>query len=71
MSASSHDRLIGGWLRLLLGIAQQILALAAMVALLTAGLVPMTWVLVGMATAFTIISRWLYRHRTEQKIEKE
>lgn len=53
----SHDRLIWGWVRLLLGMAQIILATMALMTLLTLGLAPLTWVFIGGATAATIISR--------------
>jgi hypothetical protein len=39
----SRDRLIWGWVRLLLGMAQIILATMALMTLLTLGLAPLTW----------------------------
>jgi hypothetical protein len=45
---------------------QMSLALAGLIALLTIGLHPVTWILVVGATALTIVSRLLYRGRPGQ-----
>ena len=58
---SVQNKLIGGWLRILLGITQMVLAAAAMIVWLVSGLRPLAWWLAGAAICVTIISRLLYR----------
>lgn len=57
-----RKKLVGGWLRMLLGIIQMALATAAVIVWLSAGLQPVVWSLAGAALLFTLISFVLY-HR--------
>lgn len=61
MNDEARHRLVWGWLRVLLGWAQMVLAAAAVVALLAVGFHPVTWVLAAGAVVTTITSRLIYR----------
>lgn len=58
-----RKKLVGGWLRMLLGIIQMALATAAVIVWLSAGLQPVVWPLAGAALLFTLISFVLYTGR--------
>lgn len=61
MNEDARHKFVRGWLRVLLGWAQMMLAAAAVVALLAVGFHPMTWVLAAGAVVTTITSRLIYR----------
>jgi hypothetical protein len=58
---AKQNRLVGGWLRILLGIIQMVLAAAAVIVWLVSGRRPLAWWLAGAAVFVTLISRLLYR----------
>lgn len=53
--------LLWGWLRMVLGAVQMAASVAAVVVLFRDGLGPVAWILVGVACAATLLSRFLYR----------
>ena len=59
-----------GWLRVLLGWAQMVLAAAAVVALLAVGFHPVTWALAAVAVAATVTSRLIYRGRSDTNLNE-
>jgi hypothetical protein len=61
MEPPRPDKLVWGWLRLFLGIAQMLLVTVSLVSLLTLGLQGTTWILLVAATVTTLTSRVLYR----------
>jgi len=63
MNVASGHKLVWGWLRLLLGLAQMCLAAAGFILLITVGVQPVTLLFLAGATAATIASRLLYRGR--------
>jgi hypothetical protein len=65
MNEDARHRFVWGWLRLILGFAQMSLVAASLGALITAGLHPVTFVLVFAATLATITSRLLYKGLTK------
>lgn len=60
MDAVSKQKLIWGWLRIFLGWLQMSSAAAAIGALFTVGLQPITYAFLVAATAATLTSRLLY-----------
>lgn len=69
LNEERRHRLVWGWLRLLLGTAQIVLAPFAILVLLTAGLgSPLTWVLIGATSLATLTSWLLYRGRPDPKL---
>ena len=62
-------KLVWGWLRLFLGLAQMLLASAGLGLLLTVGLHPITYLLVIAATAMALAGRLLYRGRPDSQIK--
>jgi hypothetical protein len=67
MTAVTNQRILWGWLRLFLGIAQIALVGLSVGALISVGVKPITWVFVIGATALTVISRLIYKGRTGPK----
>jgi hypothetical protein len=65
--ASGH-KLVWGWLRLLLGLAQMCLATIGLILLITLGVHPLTLLFVAAATIATISSLLLYRKRPDHKL---
>ena len=63
MSANDakQDQPVGGWLRIMLGITQMILAAAAVIVWLVSDLRLLAWWLAGAALLVTLISKLLYR----------
>lgn len=61
MKEETQRKLIGGWLRLCLGILQMTLAGAAAIAWLSGGSERLVWILAGAALVAVLISRALYR----------
>ncbi len=56
---------IWGWLRIFLGITQTVLAATGVLMFLTVGSRPITLIVVGGALTATIISRLLYKGRSD------
>lgn len=69
MDDDTRHKLIWGWLRFFLGMAQMFLTTAALIVLVFSGVHLVTWILVGAATTATIISRILYRGRPDPRLE--
>ena len=69
MRDATRHRLVWGWLRVLLGIAQVVLASAGLILVLTIGFHPLTCIVAAGATLLTIVSRILYRGRPDPKLE--
>ena len=61
MSESARQKLVGGWLRILLGIVQMTLAGATVLLWLVDGSKRLVWTLAGAALIAVLISRLLYR----------
>ena len=61
----TRHNLIWGWLRILLGVMQTSLAAAGIWMLLTIGSRPVTLIVVGGALTATIISRLIYKGRSD------
>lgn len=70
MNVASGHKLVWGWLRLLLGLAQMCLAAAGFILLITVGVQPVTLLFLAGATAATIASRLLYRGRRGPKLKR-
>lgn len=69
LTEEMRHRLVWGWLRLLLGTAQIVLAPFAILVLLTAGLgSTLTWVLIAATSLATLTSWLLYRGRPDPKL---
>ena len=60
---ASNNRMVWGWARLVLGLLQIGLSIAAAIQLVQMGLEATTWFLIVGATAATCVSRLLYRGR--------
>lgn len=60
----TRHTIIWGWLRVFLGLMQTSLAVAGILMLLTIGSRPITLVVVGGALTATIISRLIYKDRS-------
>jgi hypothetical protein len=67
MTPVIKERILWGWLRLVLGFAQIALVGLSVGALISVGVKPITWIFVVGATALTLISRLIYRGRTGPK----
>ena len=59
----AKQRILWGWLRLVLGFAQIALVGLSAGSLITVGLRPLTWGFVIAATALTLISLLIYKKR--------
>jgi hypothetical protein len=68
VKVASGGKLVWGWLRLLLGLAQMCLATIGLILLLTLGLHPLTLLFVAAATSVTITSWLIYRQQHDQKL---
>jgi hypothetical protein len=71
MDEAARHKLIWGWLRLFLGFAQMSLVAMGVGVFLTVGLHWITYVFVIAATVATIISRLLYRGKSDPELEPE
>jgi hypothetical protein len=71
MDNATRHKLIWGWLRLLLGLAQMFLTVAAAVVLFTIGLHPLTWALIVGATSATIVSRLIYHGKAAPELRRD
>ncbi len=69
MDSAARHKLIWGWLRLFLGLAQMSLAAASFGLLITIGLHWITWAFIVGATAAAIVSRLLYHGQADSKLE--
>ena len=67
---AERDKLIWGWLRLALGMAQIVLSTAALVLLSAVGLQSITWVFILGAAIAMVVSRLLYHGRPGPGKEK-
>jgi hypothetical protein len=68
VKVASVDKLVWGWLRLLLGLAQMCLATIGLILFVSVGLHPLTLLFVAAATGVTITSRLLYSQQHDQKL---
>lgn len=68
MDEATRHKLIWGWLRLFLGIAQMFFAAAGAFALLSIGLHPITYICLSIATIATITSCLLYQGRADPSL---
>lgn len=66
----SRQKVIWGWLRLVLGVGQMTLALATAGLLFLVGLHVVTWVFLAITMVLTITSRLLYHGRKGPKQTK-
>jgi len=70
MEEPTRHKLIWGWLRALLGIAQMSLVVSSAILLFSVGLRPFTYACVIAATMLTVISRILYRGRSDPNLDQ-
>jgi uncharacterized membrane protein YhaH (DUF805 family) len=68
---AERDKLIWGWLRLALGMAQIVLSTAALVLLSAVGLRSITWVFILGAAIAMVVSRLLYHGRSGPGLKGE
>ncbi|MDR3403980.1 MAG: hypothetical protein P4L99_15900 [Chthoniobacter sp.] len=61
MKPELQTRIVWGWLRAGLGIAQMALSVAAVIVWFRIGLQPLTWILAGSGMAVAATSQFLYR----------
>jgi uncharacterized membrane protein len=66
----THHELFWGWLRLVLGIMQMVLAVAGIITLIVYGLHNITLIFFAGATAAMVISRLIYSGRSGPNLEK-
>lgn len=66
----TRHTLIWGWLRVVLGMMQTSLAAAGVFMLLTVGTRPVTLIVVGGALTATMISRSIYKGRSDPMMEE-
>ena len=71
LSDETRHRLKWGWLRLFLAILQLSLAPMALGSLIMVGLRPVTWILIFGATMAMVVSRLLYRGRSDPHVEEK
>jgi hypothetical protein len=63
-------KLLWGWLRLVLGLAQISLSSTGIVLLLMVGFHPATWAVLVAGTAATLTSRLLYAGRPDPRLKR-
>jgi hypothetical protein len=69
MKEETRHAFIWGWLRMALGIGQMSVALVSVITLIAVGFQPITYALVALATALTLLSRILYKGRKDPRLK--